>query len=117
MLPYGEVLRALGVDRKTAEESFAGNLALYVKYLRAFAQDPSYEELRQAVARGDGQAAAAAAHTLKGISATLLLEAVLAPCLEILSLARAGRMDEAEKVMPKLRQAYESVLRIIEKYA
>ena len=60
-----------GVDVDGALERFMNNEGLLERFLKKFPADPNYGALKEALARGDADAAFRAAHTLKGVAANL----------------------------------------------
>lgn len=66
-----EVLGRLGMESRIA------------KYLGLFANDPSFNELKEAFAKNDVKTAFRAAHTLKGVAANLGLNTLSASSSEL----------------------------------
>jgi len=85
--------------REFALEQTAGDEELLEELLTLFkdssAQD--YEQLCQAAASGDAEGVIAAAHSLKGASASLGIEGVRLLALEMETAAREGSVDCALK--------------------
>jgi signal transduction histidine kinase/DNA-binding response OmpR family regulator/HPt (histidine-containing phosphotransfer) domain-containing protein len=65
-----------GVDTKSALRRTGGNPKRYEMLLRKFAESTAVEEIRDALAKGDTETAARAAHSLKGAAANLGATAV-----------------------------------------
>ncbi len=70
------------VDVKSALDRIRGNTQLYKKLLATFLANNQFDQLKQEVASGDGEAAAKTAHAIKGMagnmSFTALMECVIA---------------------------------------
>ena len=65
-----------GVDTKSALRRTGGNPKRYEMLLRKFAESTAVDEIRDALAKGDTETAARAAHSLKGAAANLGATAV-----------------------------------------
>ena len=65
-----------GINVNEALERMMGNEKLLSRLLGKFLEDASCERLAQAIAVQDAQAAAEAAHTLKGVSGNLSISTV-----------------------------------------
>lgn len=70
-------LKTAGANVDEALERFMGNEKLYEKFLKKFAEDPSYVSLLDAIEKEDNHAAFIAAHTLKGVCGNFLLHLFL----------------------------------------
>lgn len=101
------LLVQIGVDVDGGLDRFMGNEALFLKCLRRFPADTSFQQLEEALSAGDLQAAFVAAHTLKGVSGNLSLEAVFQASLPVVEALRCGSREEAEAAMPALRDIYQ----------
>ncbi len=88
---------------------------LIKKFVLKFAEDGSYNNLKEAIAKGDIEGAFRAAHTLKGVAANLsfarLQSAVsdlteqLRPCTEAADPALVQRVDECyASVMDNMKE-------------
>lgn len=53
------------------KERFMNSSDMYVRFLKRFAGDNSYEDMLKAVEKGDGPAVLRCAHNMKGVCATL----------------------------------------------
>ncbi len=86
-------------------ERVEGDLALLNELLAMFPECAAecYDELAQALAAGDAQQAAAAAHTLKGMCANLSLDRAAQLALELEQAARAGQLDRCQQMLDQLR--------------
>ena len=91
---------------------FLNNEALYIKCMKKFLDDQSYQKLKNAYEAGNCQDAFAAAHTMKGFVSNLGINSiynVLKPMVEKL---RAGDMQIGEE-MQILDELYIKVCEII----
>lgn len=90
---------------------------LYWHMLADFAQDPSMENLRAALAAGDSCEAFLQVHALKGLCAQLALPALERQAKALCDLLRGGDPDVLPRAMeqlPLLDRVYQQTLRAIE---
>ena len=106
-------LLQIGVDIDGGLERFMGNEALFLKCLSRFPADSSFPQLEQALSDGDLQAAFIAAHTLKGVSGNLSLDAIFHASLPVVEALRCGSQEEAEAAMPELRSSYQNAILLL----
>lgn len=99
--------QVLAVDKALAR--LAGNRSLYAQMARMFGQEQaeSVRQLRQALERQDHEEAARAAHTLKGVAATLGAEVLSEMSAK---LERALRKRTGADVIERLAAALEDAL-------
>lgn len=102
------------------EIDVAGSLArfsnyepMYLKYLKRFLTEPTYDALLSAVAARDFKGIESAAHTLKGISGNLGLTALLHDFDDIVQSVRAGNNEEAiekcQAIEPKVQAVRDAI--------
>jgi len=82
-------------NKEFAQEQTAGDKELLDELLILFNDSSAgdYEKLSQAAEAGDAEGVVAAAHSLKGASASLGIEGIRALALEIETAAREGSVD------------------------
>ncbi len=83
--------------------------ATITAFLKIFKRDTSYATLCDKMAAGDADGSFQAAHTLKGVVLNLNIEGLKDPVCTITEALRAKDMDEAKKLLPAVKQAYELV--------
>ncbi|GHU44174.1 hypothetical protein FACS1894111_11010 [Clostridia bacterium] len=71
------VLEGLGIDVDGALKRMMGSEALFLRLMKKFASDTSYEKLKEAIEKQDYEEAYRAAHTLKGASGNLGLNPIM----------------------------------------
>ncbi len=103
----------IGGDYENAISRFRSE-ALIKRFLPMFLNDPSFNELTEALEKGDVQPAFRAAHTLKGVSANLSLARLNAAAVEITEMLRAENLAEAKEYFPAVKEAYDITLEAIE---
>ena len=106
-------LLSAGVNIREGVARFAGNDALYQKFLFKFLDDPSYAQLQDAVAAKNWEAALSAAHTLKGVSGNLGMDALFNASAKVVSLLREGNPAGALTAYETLKNSYEEIIRIL----
>lgn len=102
-------LQAAGLDTADALERMMGNEALLIRLLKKFPADPSYDQLRAAVANGDTEAALKASHTLKGVCGNMAMTTLYDLTTRQVALFRAGDNVVAFSMMPEITSAYEAM--------
>ena len=106
-------LEAAGVDTEDALARFMGNEALMMKFLLRFPQDPSFQQLKEALARGDAAQAFAAAHTFKGVAGNLSMKALFQQASPVVEDLRRGDLASAEGKMEALEERYRQTLKAL----
>lgn len=76
---------------------FSNYEPMYLKYLKRFLTEPTYDALLSAVAAQDFKGIECSAHTLKGISGNLGLTALFRDFDAIVQSVRAGNNEDAIK--------------------
>lgn len=112
-----QLIRALqdaGVDVEGSVRRFAGNAALYEKFLSRFPTDPNFAAGAAALEAEDWEGMLHAVHTLKGVSGNLGLNHIFDDCAQIVVSLRAGEREEAGRTFrEQLTGAYESICQLI----
>ena len=98
-------LEAAGVDVGQALARMMGSEALLERLLG----EPNYAALCAALERGEPEAAAAAAHGLKGACGNLSMTALYGLFTRQVDALRAGELAEAERLMEEIAPAYAAV--------
>ncbi|WP_195983514.1 Hpt domain-containing protein [Clostridium sp. D33t1_170424_F3] len=112
-MDFQEAMIQLQVDEKTLLNRFSGNRALMERFIRKFLQDKTYAELCEANRTGDADGMLRAAHTLKGISGNLGMDALYRLCSQMVEDLRAGRLEHIEERFTSIRQEYERIIRCL----
>lgn len=84
--------------------------AMVRRFLRRFADDPAYAELKTALAATDLPCAFRAAHTLKGTAATLGLDTLAAAASALTEALRAASDLPPETLVDAVDAAYAAVI-------
>ena len=109
-----EALRGMGMDTQAALRRFAGNAALYERFVLKFPEDDSFQRTGEALRAGDWDAMLTAAHTLKGVAGNLGLPPLYLAAAQIVALLRAGDRDGAAAAYAQLESAYQRLCPVLE---
>lgn len=109
-----KALSSWGADMEGAVRRFAGNEALYEKFLYKFLQDATYESLSKAVEQNDTEEAMRASHTLKGITGNLGLNPLFSLCSDYVDAIRAGELSKLPDLYEKIQISYQAVTKILQ---
>ena len=108
-----EELKAAGIDVEGARNRFMGNLDMLERFLKKFLADNNYTALADAMEAGETQAAFNAAHTLKGVCGNLSLTPLYEAVSDITELLRAGDIEGASPILPRVADEYEKMKAVI----
>lgn len=97
------------VDVEDALKRVCGNKAIYKRLLGTFEKSLQLNQLVAEVAEGDLQAAAATAHSIKGVTANLSLKAAYEKVVEVEAHLKQGFVEDGE--MDALREILETTVR------
>lgn len=98
---YNDVVRRLGGE------------ALVRRFVLKFINDPSFAELKSALADGRIDDAFRAAHTLKGVAINLGFTALYKPSAELTEILRSGTFDGTEELFSSVSEEYTSLISAI----
>lgn len=107
------VLIKANIDYENGKNRFAGNEALYEKYLLKFKDDPHFEGAKAAFAAGDYEKLLKETHALKGVAGTLGIVSVYEASAEIVSAIRAEERDRISQLYQRLVSSYEDIIEIL----
>ena len=104
-----------GCDTQTALERFLGKEELYLKFIRKFLDDKSFENLRSFIEVADYENALKSVHTLKGVSGNLGFTALYDVASDMVTKFRAGQDRDSVAEFGKLERIYTDIYSIIQK--
>lgn len=107
------LLKKKGFDIDGAMERFLNNRDMYEKFLHKFQKETTFAELCSKIEAKDTAGAFAAAHSLKGVSANLSLQAFFHQISVQVEFLRDGDLPPAAAMMPEVKKAYEETQQII----
>jgi len=90
--------------------------SLIQRIILKFPQDPSYQELCQALADGNIEVAFRAAHTLKGVCQNLGFKNLYEPSAELTERLRPLQETETDDLMQKVTEEYNRTVKAIEDF-
>lgn len=96
-----ELMEACGADYAVTMARFLGNEELYLKYVKMLFSEDGLRNLEDSLEANDLSGAFEAAHTLKGVTATLGLTTLNAAISRIVEPLRTG---ETRNYLPEYRQ-------------
>ena len=94
-----------GIDIDTGIKRCGGNQSLYLRFLKSFAQDPSYASLKNALRQGRPAEAFRHAHTLKGLTAQLSIIGLTEPYANLCKILKARE----ENTCCKAQEAFDAI--------
>lgn len=103
----------LNVDVNGSIECFSGREDRYVKYLKRFGEDTNFEDMKNAVERGDVQAAFDACHTLKGLTGNLGFDGITDTVCEACEILRAGSLKGVKEKIETVNDNYFNIINVI----
>lgn len=103
------------VDIDEAMERFAGNYGLMERFLKRFPTDESFQKLQKFLDEGNCEDAFRACHTLKGTCANMSMNKLWKVVSEQVEFLRAGELEKAKDVMPKVSEMYGKMVENIKK--
>lgn len=110
------MFEAIGGDYKSTLHRFADNEGLLRKFVKKFTQDPTYQDLEQAIEAEDRDRMFIAAHTLKGLTGNLGFDNFFLACELLVTVLRGN--EQSETIMQRfeaVKTAYVSVIETIQK--
>lgn len=102
---FDEVLRRLGSE------------ALVKRFALKFLNDTSFQDLKDALVKKDGETAFRAAHTLKGVCLNLGFDNLYPSSKDLTELLRAGSMDGYEDLFAEVEKEYSRTCEALRKVA
>lgn len=102
---FDEVLRRLGSE------------ALVKRFALKFLNDTSFQDLKDALVKKDGETAFRAAHTLKGVCLNLGFDNLYPSSKDLTELLRAGSMDGYEDLFAEVEKEYNRICEALRKVA
>jgi hypothetical protein len=108
-----EDLQTAGVNMEVVMSRFMGNEMLYIKFLKRFIEDESFQNMQGMFQQGNLEEAFKAAHTLKGLIANLGLDGIMGSVSPITEILRGGSDEGVAELMKQAGKEYELVIGIL----
>ena len=109
-----ESLRAWGANVDEGLGRCLNNETFYLGLVSKALQDPSFDQLKEAVEAGDLGRGFEIAHALKGVMANLALTPILNPVIKITELLRARTVTDYGPLLTEITSARDQVLALAE---
>ena len=94
-----------------------GNEDMIRMFIDMFVREPSFGQLKEAMATDDMEAAFTMAHTMKGVCANIAFTRLQKLASEITEDLRGGKdVPAARELFPTLERCYDETLQMIQKY-
>lgn len=108
-----------GTDVETVLKRFLGNEAMYIKFIKKFLDDKSYESVVDSIEKRDFEEVFKSAHSLKGVTANLGIESVRSVAAQITDSVRNKQPEEIDAAQldvyrQQLEKAYTGFAKIVE---
>ena len=101
-----ECYEMIGADWQDVLQRFGGSQAIVKKFAIKFLDDPSFSDMKKAVAEKNVEDAA---HTLKGVCLNLGFSDLYHTSYDITEIFRAGTFEGAEELMEAMDDQYQTI--------
>ena len=91
-----------------------GSEAIVKRFALKFLQDPSFAQLKESLAKNDGEEAFRAAHTLKGICLNLGFDCLFEKSSIITEYLRSKNIIDANKFFPELEREHIKLIALLQ---
>lgn len=108
-----ELLLQANVDYENGIRRFAGNEALYERYLLKFKEDGHYAGAKAAFEAQDEETLLKEAHTLKGVAGTLGLSELYHACADVVTALRSQQKEALPVLFERVTVSYEKVMKLL----
>ncbi len=109
-------LRSANVDVDGAIERFSNKEERYVKYLKLFKNNSSFNNLLIALENGDCNGAFENCHSLKGVIGNLGFTSMFPNIYSACEILRSGSMEGVPELIDEITGNYNDIVGIIDKY-
>ena len=107
---------SVGTQAEEVTRRLGGDPALVMRFLKKFQDDGSFRTLCAALESGETETAFRAAHTLKGLCATLGLQNLYVQASGITEMLRGGgAIQPAKEAMPALKKEYDFAIEALKR--
>lgn len=105
-----EKLASYGIDYEVGIDRFAGNVAMYEKFILRFPSETHFREIQEAFVAQDFERCANIAHTLKGVVGNLSFGPYYEAITEFEAALQENDLEEAEKIKASVEEIHQRVL-------
>lgn len=113
MYDWKEELIRLNVEVEASIKRFAGKEERYIKYLRLFGEDRSFEKLIDALEASEISEAFERCHTLKGLVSNLGFSTMMPAIYEATEILRRGETEGVIALLDSISDNYYGILNVI----
>lgn len=108
-----ECYEQMGSDYEGVLERL-GSEAIVKRFALKFLQDPSFAQLKESLAKNDGEEAFRAAHTLKGVCLNLGFDELFEVSAELTEKLRERKTAGSEELFQKVSEKYQKTVMAIQ---
>lgn len=108
-----EFAKNTNLDYDGTVARFCGKESLVIKFLKKFPNDPSFDELAQAVEANDFEEIEKSAHALKGVTGNLGLQDLFEINQKIVDAVRSGQYEALPEYFRKDQEIYNNVMQCL----
>ena len=105
---------AIGSNANPVIERFGGNAEITKRFIKKFAAEESYENLKKALVSHEAEEAFRAAHTLKGVCLNLGFDELFEVSAELTEKLRERKTAGSEELFQKVSQKYQKTVTAIQ---
>lgn len=113
---WKEELRRANVDVDGSISRFSNKEERYIKYLKLFRKNTSFDDLLVALENGDCNAAFENCHSLKGVIGNLGFRNMFPNIYDACEILRNGSMEGVLDLISEITDNYKEIVGIIDKY-
>lgn len=108
-----EFCKSLEINYEENISRFAGNENIYIKFLKRFIEDSTYDNLKQAYSQKLYEDIEKNAHMLKGLAANLGINRIFSLSNDIVQSVRQKEFNKIDNLYNKLAKEYELTIQMI----
>ena len=109
-----DICYELDINYEENISRFAGNENIYIKFLKRFLEDNTYNNLKQAYSQKSYEDIEKYSHMLKGLAANLGINRIFLLSNEIVQNVRQKEFNKLDNLYDKLVKEYELTIQMIE---
>lgn len=104
----------IGVEYDIIVERFCGDENMLSMFVCSFPEDPTYQNLVNAVEKLNNFEIENYAHALKGLSANLAFIKLQSACAQVVNCVRQNKADKIPENFGEVKIEYENIVKLIE---
>ena len=103
-------LSKAGINPNEGIARFGGNIEIYERFLKQFADETYFQQMCQAIERRDVKAAFAAGHALKGEVGNLSMNRLYEDLCPLVEELRGENAEKAAELLPPVIRDYHEII-------